>query len=250
MGLKTVDSIVNSALIGIGESSITTLKPKFLHWALKAVQELNYDVSAGIKTVKIDVEGNNTIPFPTDYVNYGKLGIIKDNYIILLKYNPEIPLFDEKCDDQTTVKVRGAYGTVPFHNFESSNRVTGYLVNYGSYGVGGGFNNEGHFRVDERMQRFVFDSEFTHSQVVLEYFTNGINCDGQTMVHEFAADVIEEYVRFQYARMDRTTRMGQLQLQKEMYRSARRKYKQRKLAPTLKEVLDTVRSATYLAPKY
>lgn len=248
MALRKISTIVESVLLDIGENTKTNLYPRFLNWALKAVREINYDIVAEIKTVKLTVLPNNTVPFPDDYVNYCRLFILKENRVFLLSKNNEIPLFDEQSNNQTTVYIDRNPNVRPNNYFYNRDR-NGYNIDETHYGFGNGHNPFGHYRIDNKKQRFVFDSNFTEEEIVLEYITNGLECNELTMVDELAENYIKEYVRYMYLRMDKTTKSWQMAHQERMYLNALRQYKERKHTPTISEFLDVLRQNTYQAPK-
>lgn len=248
MALRKVSTIVESALLDIGENGKSQLYPRFLNWALEEVRNINYDIAGDLKSVKIDVLPNNTVPFPDDYVNYTRLGVIKNNYVELLKRNDEIPLFDETSDSKTTAYVDRNRGYEPFYN-PTDRQIDTLDITGAHYGIGSGHAHYGSFRVDKKHRRFMFDSTFTESQIVLEYFSNGLNCNGGTLVDEMAERVIKEYIKFMWIRMDRTSKAWEVRDQEERYFAAKRVYKERVMTPTLKEILDTVRRNYFQAPK-
>ena len=56
--------------------------------ALRGIREIGFDIGKKIRSIKLDVESNNTITLPEDYVDVSKLGIIgEDGIIRALNYN-------------------------------------------------------------------------------------------------------------------------------------------------------------------
>lgn len=246
--LITLDSVVKSALIAEGRSSKDELYWRFLHWAQNTVKELGYDIFGGMKTVKLEVNPNGTASYPKDYVNYSRLFIIKESRIHLLGHNNDIPLLDTYFEDKPEVKVDRARAGFSFYNYSDSNVRDS--ISYGKeYGIGGGIYPYGYFRIHDKMQRFEFDSSMVESEIFLEYVCRSIECGKETMVDEMAREVIEETVRYQYAKTKKDIKAWVLENQRRDTLNARRRYRHRKLAPSIQEIVDTVRQERMQAVK-
>lgn len=249
MSLITVDSIVKSAMIAEGQPNVNTLYARFLQFALNGVKEHSYDVYSTVKSKKLQIDtSNNTANFPEDMVYMSKIGVVKDERLILLGYSEDILVLDEWKKDDTKIKADIASGLNVFYNYYDY-RAYDRNVRFSDYGIGGANSTLGYYRKNDELRRFEFDSGFQETEVIIEYISNGIECGGATTVDERSREALEEYIRYQYYRMRKDLPAWRVRDQKRTYLNAKRKYKSRMLVPTMKQIIDAARMGEYQAPK-
>ena len=82
MKVYFIDEIVRSALLTCGKPIHYYME--FLHYGLKGVKEVNYDSPVNIKTLRREIDSNNEITLPDDYVDYVKVGFEKGHHVVPL----------------------------------------------------------------------------------------------------------------------------------------------------------------------
>ena len=163
--------------------------------ALRGIREIGFDIGKKIRSIKLDIESNNTITLPDDYVDVSKLGIIgEDGIIRALNYNGnlnysqkyevdssgtatnetnesednplniEANIIKDRQDDKTSTSSSDAddFNAFIFENYIFQGG-TGRL-----YGVGGG-SAPGEFRINLDQNRIEIASNSNFTQLVMEY---------------------------------------------------------------------------------
>ena len=85
----TLDNIINAFMIThVGEDKILPKvnRTDVQFHAMRAIQELSYDVLRSIKDQEIEVPSTLRMPLPQDYVNYVKLVRVDDNGVERILY--------------------------------------------------------------------------------------------------------------------------------------------------------------------
>src|SRR3990172_2031586 len=70
-----LDDIVNGYMIETGHQT-NHHYARYLHLAIQGLKELNMDVSGMPVTVLLELNDNNTLNLPTDYIKYVKIGLV------------------------------------------------------------------------------------------------------------------------------------------------------------------------------
>lgn len=172
---------------------------------LKGVREFNMDITGQFRTVLLYVNANHTVPFPDDYLDYSMIGIVNEQgEAVPLKHNEDIaPIkqaFLTQLDAVTqTPKLPNAIEYINTPGFPF------FWLNYqwgGSwmhlYGLPGGRPKIGEFSVDDRARCFLINPHFKYDSILVEYLTNGYDCDCQDyMIHSFASIAFDQWLRWQ-----------------------------------------------------
>jgi len=199
----SLSDIVNNFLQIHNDSSyITNLKrSKVLLTAKRGIRRFSREVGGTLKSVAIKLESNLYVPYPADYMEYSKVGVVTDDgYIVIIKRNEEIPLafaqlysnvpdqdgnFPKLLDQDGIELLSSTPYSIPefiqqgfaddvFHNYLLNNTVTNL------YGTPTGNNVWGEFRPDDRNNRFVvtLNPNSDLQDVILEYVAD------ETMIGE------------------------------------------------------------------
>ncbi len=108
----------------------------------------------------------------------------------------------------------------------------GYLFyNYGyysdismaSYGFGGGYLNDGHFKEDRSNRRWVFASQYANKEIYIEYVSNGIDPTAAAMVDDIISKAIKYYILWRNKNADKTASGYDKQTAKMEYLDEERK---------------------------
>ena len=138
---------------------------------LRALTDLNFDISGQTKTVRIPVAANKTAPFPYDCMSWSKIGLLDEKgQINTLKINNALTTYR---DDNAN---RLDYLTADINNGNASQALVPYYANYyyggGVYqlfGVGGGVITYGECKVDETNRLVILPPDFRYDSVMFEY---------------------------------------------------------------------------------
>ncbi len=249
MIVYTVNEIVRSALL-------TTGKPihyymHYLHYALKAVKELNYDSSLKTKSIRLTVDSNNEISLPDDYVDYIRVGWELGQYVTKLI---------EKDSFNRLINLDSDGNQIPYGDIESggSINVGGYSdnVNDKSEHLGRNFGHKpaykNSFMVIAERQKIMLDPSLgACKEIVLDYITTGFSGTGSdaTTMPAYAAEAVERYILWRFSEHDRTVPMNHKLMAKEEWVHSHKRYRSRNYQLSMDDVLKSLRSHTYAAVK-
>lgn len=141
---------------------------------MRALVDLNFDISAQPQTVRIPLSPNFTVPFPTGCLNWVKIGILDNKgQVSTLKINNALTTFRDdsptRLQSLSTPDINdtldGLAGAPVFFNFYNN----GYYSNF--YGIGGGLVQFGECRVDDKNRVVIFNHDFKYSSILFEYIS-------------------------------------------------------------------------------
>lgn len=143
--------------------------------AFRAMVDCGLDMSFEPKTIKIPLNGNQTVTLPTDYISYSKIGIQDANgQISTLKINNALTTYADNSPsriskvDETQINTSiGLLTQMPMYLNYYYN--AGY---YNMFGIGGGLIQYGECRVDEKNGVIIFPPDFRFDSILLEYLSS------------------------------------------------------------------------------
>lgn len=147
-----------------------------MYWILgmRGLVELNYDIAAQPKTVRLPVLANKTVPFPADLLSWTKIGLLNSHgEVVTIKVNNALTTFRDTNPNRLedlTPNVNNSVGSLAYAPF-----YLNYYYNNGYYnlfGVGGGLIQYGECNVDERNRIILMPSEFKYQNIILEYISS------------------------------------------------------------------------------
>lgn len=142
---------------------------------LRALTELNQDISAQPKTIQLALDGNFTAAFPTDCLSWSKVGLQDANgELCVLKINNALTTYRDNNpnrlgDLSAQVQVDDGIGNfpiIPFYNYYYSGN------SYQLFGYRNGLLTYGDCRVDDKNRVIIFPPDFQYSTVLFEYITS------------------------------------------------------------------------------
>lgn len=158
----SISDIVNEVSMMIGDDSYLTGSKNFQlrNLALQGLKELSFDTLQEIKSVQLAVAANGTITLPDDYIKYTKIGILgSDDKVHTLGKQDRLNLVSGATSTEATdIDDDPAY----FYGIG------------GRYGVGGGTNHNGYYRVNKEDNTISFSSDAIGKNIILEYISNGL----------------------------------------------------------------------------
>lgn len=201
---KNIDYIVHSVMADLKETDTKNF-PYYLKWALDGYRELNLFSLPCIKTVCLPVSNILTIDLPDDYVKYTAIGIRLKNHIFLLGRNDDMLLRrDDDCEVpiETVVQKPDHFaGIFPYYYFFSGVFRNGQYVGE-QYAQGGGWSRKGYYKIDEEMHRIQFSGMIPKTEIILEYKSTGLSCDGSVEVPNQAISALNAFVHWQRVEHD------------------------------------------------
>ena len=243
--------------------------------ALRGIREIGFDIGKKIRSIKLDVESNDTITLPDDYVDVSKIGIVGSDGIIRAlthngnlnysqKYevdsdgnatnqkndsanNPldiEANLVLDRQDDKTSTTSSSAddLNAYVFENYTFQGG-TGRL-----YGVGGGAS-VGEYRINLDQNRIEVASNDSFSQVVVEYVADEARSTDPE-VHVYAEEALRCYIYYKLCERKSSVPANEKARARTEYYNERRKANARLSHFTKNEALKTIRKNFMQAPKF
>ena len=218
----TLDNIINAFIIqyvGEGKMINKVNRTDVQFYAMRAIQELSYDVFRSFKSQEIEVPNTLKMPLPQDYVNYIKLvsvgggGVERNIYPTGKTSNP----FSISQDDNGTYEFYdGTDGTIDmlkeqttgsdtWSNYESQtggttnpNAVDSDLevLNEGRrYGLDPQHAHaHGSFYIDYDRGYIHFSSNLAGQLIILKYVSDGLGTDDEMVVHKFAEEAVYKWI--------------------------------------------------------
>lgn len=146
-----------------------------MYWILgmRALAELNYDISACPKTTRLQVLPNMTVNYPSDLLSWTKIGVMDERgQVNTLKINNSLTTFRDTNPNRLsalTPDINDGASTISqfpaFLNFYTN----GYYNNY--FGVTGGLVQYGECRVDDANRVIILNTDFKYSSILVEYIS-------------------------------------------------------------------------------
>ena len=232
-----LEEIINELLVEEGKTSENEFL-RYFKLGMNGLKELNFDVSGGVRTVELIVDSNTlTVDLPSDYVRYTKIGVYGNDGDI----HP-IGLRNKKS----------LISTVANDTLSNDDELNPSYFEYSQeYGVGGGNNANGYFRVDLENSTIQFSSTLSSKKIIVEYITNSLihPTEGKVVVHQLMADALRGYIYWKSIHRKRGIDQGEKDLAKRDYYNEKRLARARMLSFTKQEALETTRRAFKQSPK-
>lgn|SRR3990167_9254036 len=202
MKTTTLDAIVRNVIVSLEESSLRRYQT-YLQYAIRGMRELtlNSGNSQGLKIKHISMLANKAINLPSDYVKYTKVGLCVNGRVITLGLDESLCLNDNysECGDPLEIAMENvdnpsyvffAFG-YPFSGYYHNNQYVNSM-----FGLGGGFNSRGYFRVNNERNQIQFTSNVPDGDIVLEYISDGMNEDGSAIIPVEASEYLIAFVHW------------------------------------------------------
>jgi hypothetical protein len=246
----TLDSIVREWLF---ESGNTEHKyPRALSLALGCLRTLNLDVSGTPVAKLLKVNSNDTVDLPQDYISLVTLGI----YDAGGKVRPLYPSFTKGKDvviDECggIVSPKGANSTEVIywetndHAHYNFGQVTG-----GFFGLGGGQNENGYYKVNEERGYISLEGYNGGSTIYIEYLSDLSRVDGQFSVHQYIIDTVKSYISWKMVENNFNVALNQKEVLRRNYILEKKKSIARFKSFTKDEMLQSFRKGNKLSPKF
>ena len=217
----TLDNIINAFMFTyVGESKIINKvnRTDVQFHAMRAVQELSYDVFRSIKTQEIEVPSTLIMPLPHDYVNYVKISKIGEDGIERVLYptgKTSNPFAIEQVNgvyqfaSNTTLEEQGttSFESDTWSNFQNQNTESDQDATFSSdiqydnrgrrYGLDPQHaQSNGTFFIDYRKGYIHFGASLNGDTIILKYISDGLGTDAEMVVHKFAEEAVYKHIAY------------------------------------------------------
>jgi len=215
----TLENIINAFMFAyVGENKIISKvsRTDVQFHAMRAIQELSYDVLRSFKSQEIEVPNTLSIILPQDYVNYIKVCRVGDDGLERVIY-PARKTSDPFAITQNADGVYQFTGDnlteqTPSNTSENFTNQTPadlqlYDINYTTdveistegrrYGLEPQFAQiNGTFFIDQLRGLIKFNSDLAGKTVTLHYVSDGLGTDSEMVVHKFCEEACYKHIAY------------------------------------------------------
>jgi virulence-associated protein VagC len=219
----SLDNIINAFLLTyVGEGKLISKvdRTDVQFYAMRAIQELSYDVFRSIKSQEIEVPSTLVMPLPQDYVNYVKIVRSDSNGIERVLYptgktsNPFAITQDSDGLYQYTDDNSDGVGdslteqspSDTWSNYKDQTETDTYsddstdleIDNRGRrYGLDPQHTqSNGTFFIDYQRGYIHFGSSLSGETIILKYISDGLGTDAEMLVHKFCEEACYKWISY------------------------------------------------------
>tara|TARA_R100001015_G_C4632316_1_gene195718 strand:- start:2611 stop:3477 length:867 start_codon:yes stop_codon:yes gene_type:complete len=212
----SLDNIISAFMISYtGEGKIIPRveRTEVQFHAMRAIQELSYDVFRSIKSQEIEVPNTLKMVLPQDYVNYVKLVRVDSNGIERVLYptgktsNPfaitqdadgVYQFTDDNITEQTPSNTLDKYKDQTEVDIYSDDTTDIEIDNRGRrYGLDPQHaQSNGTFYIDYLRGYIHFGSSLAGETIILKYISDGLGTDNEMVVHKFCEEACYKWIAY------------------------------------------------------
>lgn len=215
----SLDNIItNFMYIYVGENKIISKvnRTDVQFHAMRALQELSYDVLRSFKTQEIEVPNTLTMILPQDYVNYTKItrvgtdGIHRPLYATRHTSNPfaitqnasgDYQFTGNNLTEQTPSNTLDAFkDAVPtdYNLYDINSASDIEISNKGRrYGLQPEHSQmNGSFYIDNLRGKIHFGSALSGKTIILHYVSDSLGTDSEMVVHKFCEEACYKHIMY------------------------------------------------------
>lgn len=250
MKLVTLDYIVKNVIASLEETTLRRYQT-YLQYSIRGFREIGLFATTTTKIAYLPMLPNKAVDLPSDYTKYCKIGVVVNGRVILLGLDDSLVLNDSfnSCGDPIEIAMGVANGTISDASLALYNFGFYFLDHYhngqfvgGMFGLGGGFNGRGYYRVNESANQIQFSSEVGATTIVLEYISDGLSPDGTASVPVQAVECLLAWTHWKRLEFKKGVTLGEKQDAERRYIIEFRKLKHFELMFTANEYLDSYRT--------
>jgi len=276
MNYITLRQVIDDFILTLdGDDYVSTASDVAIrNFALRGIREFGFDVTSRIKSLKRDVESNNTVILPDDYVDLIKIGTVDDDGLVyVLGQNKNLNYSRKYTTAQNTTNSEGGpldiEDNIIIDREDSKSATTGttgevdvidgfdsyifrnyiYENSLGRlYGFGGG-QMEGDYRINLDQNRIELEVNSGVTEVVIEYVADEARSTNP-VIHVYAEEALRSYMYYKLCERKSTVPANEKARARAEYYNERRKAKARLSNFTKEEAFRTIRKNYKQAPKY
>ena len=213
----TLDSVIGAFMavyVGEGKLISKARRADVQFHAMRAFQELSYDVFRSVKAQEIEVPNTLRMILPQDYVNYVKVTTVSNDGIEKVLYptgktsNPfaitqdgsgGYTFADNALVEQTPSTTSSNFDSQD--QFDTSTNVEDREFLFNDFGQRYGLDPQfaqanGTFFIDYLRGQIHFGSSLAGKTVVLHYISDGLGTDSEMVVHKFCEEAIYKHIAY------------------------------------------------------
>ena len=269
----TLNELVSEYIV---ESSETENKRfKFLSIGISGIKNLNMDIS-GVPTIAIlPINDNDTVNLPLDFIRYTRIGLIDSQGNVQemgLNNNMALNRTADNCGnviknvpmvnsgstfDPNYPFVNGGNGVVDWR-VSGQNEALGDHVTNGEnigrfYGIGGGNNKYGYYKLDTQMGVIQLQNRSTTNisdHIFLEYLADAKMTNGEFEIHPFIVETIKAWIYWKSIQRNDKKGLGERDLAERTYWKEYNAANRRFNSKTLSEWMATFRKKNVFVDKW
>ena len=246
--------IVREYLIGIGDEQMNRFT-RFYTYGVELLREWNMDLTGMPQCVVIDIDTNtDTAPMPFDCLNWTFIGIIgTDGMMYPLGLRPDIAMAKayDACGNPTkyvsNTLIAGQLAPIMPELYAEHYR-NGQLAGK-FFGIGGGNNGNGYFRVEGNLIK-LNGIPFETTSIYMEYIQDINAKDKDYIVHPFLLETLKDGLYFKGIQRDRNFSLGEKSMAEDKYWRSYRVSKKRFNSTPLSVWYEAIRHQNKAAPKF
>ena len=253
MKLVSLDYIIRNILVSLEESSLIRYQT-YLQYVIRGFREWNLNGASSPKIAHLEMLPNKAVNLPSDYVKYVKIGLCINGRVVTLGLDESLCLNENfnECGDPIELAIANidnpdygffTYGYPFLSHYHNNQFVEGY------FGLGGGFNSRGYYRVNPEKNQIQFTSVIPNSEIVLEYISDGISTDGSTIVPIECVEYLIAFVHWKRVENKPGSTEAEIARRKNDTMIAWKNLKHFSLMFSVSEYLDMSRTNTIQLPK-
>ena len=212
----TMENIITAFMIAyVGEDKIISKvsRTDIQFHAMRAIQELSYDIFRSVKTQEIEVPNTLKMILPQDYVNYVKLVRVDGNGIERVLYptsktsNPFAITQDtdgvyqftgdnltEQDPSNTWESYQDQTETDPYANDSTDIEIDNRGRRYGLDPQH--VQSNGTFFIDYHRGYIHFGSSLSGKTIILKYISDSLGTDSEMVVHKFCEEACYKHIAY------------------------------------------------------
>lgn len=142
--------------------------------AFRALVQLGFSISFEPVTVRLPVDGNKTVKYPSDCISVTKIGVLNNvGEVSTLRQNNALTTYKDTNPNRLSHLTADVQNAVPmilgfpfFFNYYDNG------LYYNLFGVGGGLIQYGSYRLDEKNRVVILEPDFLYSNIIFEYISS------------------------------------------------------------------------------
>ena len=238
-----ISEIIKSLLVQMGEQNENKFM-QLLDIGIRGAKELAFDTTQEVKVAKLAVNDNLTVDLPCDYINYRRIGVCSAGELKSLGLDTEmcLPTDFDSCGDSIS------YASSNLSNLNSV-YWTGWPTD-NVYGLGGGNNIYGFYKIDKEANQIVLSSDFSGTHIVIEYISDGSTEDGEYQIHVFAEEALRSYIWWKHLQRKRNVNANEKMMARKDWYNEKRISTARFSSFNKEEALQASRKHNKQSPKF
>ena len=219
----TLDNIISAFVFAyIGEDKIIrkASRTDVQFHAMRAMQELSYDVFRSVKSQEVEVPPTLVMPLPQDYVNYVKIARVDSNGIERILYptgktsnpfaitqdNSGVYQYTDGDGDGVYEELSEQTPSNSWQNYQSQSDTDVYsddstdleIDNRGRrYGLDPQYaQSNGTFYIDYQRGYIHFSSPLAGQTIILKYVSDGLGTDEEMVIHKFCEEACYKWIAY------------------------------------------------------